>query len=232
MTLVQRPPGHPDQLGARLRRPAGDANLYRVSRRFVHSIAMIAMSVLAVGASLILAPAGRADAACTCTATPVADGLAGSQVVFTGELVAVIPGEVLNTLEFHVDTVFKGDVVYDTKVATLAAPGDCGLIDPPLGPWMIFASQFPAETGPLIANICGPSAALPVGQPPPPELLNGSPPVDRPEIAATTEPPPPVSIAGELPSDWRPSAVSAVAALAALGLAARILAGRRRRVVV
>ncbi len=160
----------------------------------------------------------------------MAQGLAESQVVFTGELIGVTPGEVLDVLDFKVDVVYKGEVTYLQAVATLSDRDDCGILDPPLGKWMIFASQFPAETGPLVANTCSPSAPLIAGDVLAPELVNGRVPPGKPEPPPTSEPAR-VSIVGELPADWRPAAVTSAVSLVVLGAVARLFAGRRHRVV-
>ena len=151
-------------------------------------------------------------------------------MVFTGELIAVTPGEVLTGLDFKVDVIYKGEVTYLQSVATLANPDDCGLVDPVLGKWMIFANQFPDETGPLVVGACSPSAPLVAGDDLAPELVNGRIPADKPGPPPTSEPVV-ISINGELPPDWRPAAVTSSVALLALGLVARVLAGRRRRIV-
>ena len=179
---------------------------------------------------VVAGPAGPAHAACSCVASSVAQGIAEHQVVFTGELLAVLPGEVLTGLDFKVDVIYKGQVTYLQSVATLANPDDCGLLNPVLGKWMIFANQFPDETGPLVVSACSPSAPLIAGNDLAPELVNGRVPADRPGPPPTSEPVV-ISINGELPPDWRPAAVASSVALLALGLIARVLAGRRRRVV-
>ncbi len=179
---------------------------------------------------LVAGPAGRAHAACSCAPTTVAQGMLDHQVVFTGELTAVTPGDVLTALAFKVDVIYKGEVTYLQGVATLASPDDCGLLEPKLGKWMIFADQFPAETGPLVVNVCSPSAPLVAGQELAPELVNGRVPPDKPGAPPTTASEA-ISLSGELPADWRPAAVTTVGALVVLGIVARALAGRRRRIV-
>lgn len=199
-------------------------NLWVVRRSF-----LVLTTIVALAVAVVIGPARPASAACTCQAASVAQGFVDSQVIFTGELVEVIPGETLDTLRFNVDLVYKGDVSYDMPVATLSSSDDCGLDNPPLGKWMIFASQFPDATGPLIVNTCGPSAPLVAGEDLAPEFVNGVPPPDTP-IPPSTSAAPPVSIAGELPSDWRPPAIASGFALVVLGLVSRLLAGRRRTV--
>ncbi len=189
---------------------------------------MVVAAGLLIG--IVAGPAERAQAACSCAASPVAQGIAEHQVVFTGELLTIIPGEVLTGLDFKVDVIYKGEVTFLQSVATLTNPDDCGLVDPVLGKWMIFANQFPAETGPLIVSACSPSAPLVAGNDLAAELVNGRVPTDRPGPPPTSEPVA-ISINGELPPDWRPAAVASSVALLVLGLVARALAGRRHRVV-
>ncbi len=148
--------------------------------------------------SIVAGPAGRAHAACSCAPSTVAQGIIDHQVVFTGELLAVIPGEILTGIDFKVDVIYKGEVTYLQQVATLANPDDCGLVDPVLGKWMVFANQFPAETGPLVVSACSPSAPLVAGDDLPPEFVNGRVPADKPGPPPTSEPVV-ISINGELP---------------------------------
>jgi hypothetical protein len=188
------------------------------------------MVAIATLIGIVAWPASYAHAVCSCAPSPVSQGMLEHQFVFTGELIGVEPGDVLTGLNFKVDVIYKGEVTYLQKLATQASPDDCGLVDPPLGKWMVFANQFPPETGPLIVSACSPSAPLVAGEDLAPELTNGHLPADKPRAPPTSDPTV-VSIEGELPPDWRPAAVTSIGAMVILGLAARVLAGRRHRVV-
>jgi len=194
--------------------------------RFIVPVVLVAMMVT-------LGPARPAVAACDCTKLTVPEALTEATVAFVGELQSVQPVDTLTVMSFRVDAVYKGDVPTAFSVATFSNPDECGFgTSPQLGEWMVFAVQFPPTDGVFYASACSPSGPIQPGQAVPIELGAGRPPSDA-VPSATTSPPTTLSpiVGAADTNDWiRPVAMAAIA-MAALGLVARILAGRRRLVV-
>ena len=177
-------------------------------------------------------PASPAAAACECTKLPVPAALAEATVVFTGELQTVESAPPLTVMGFQVDGVYKGDTTTAFSVATFSNVDECGLgTAPPLGRWLVFAVQFPPDTGVFYASACGPTGLL-GDQPLAPELGVARLPVDATPVTTTS--PPTTLLTVVEPADdsgWQRPVVLAAAAMVVLGLVSRILAGRRRVVV-
>lgn len=178
-------------------------------------------------------PARPAAAVCDCTKLAVPAALTEATVVFTGELLSVEGAPPLTIMGFQVDGVYKGDVPTSFRVATFSNVDECGFgTAPPLGRWVVFAVQFPPENGVFYTSACGPTGLVAADQPLTPELGAARPPADA--VPATTIPPPTtVAAVIDAPgdSDWKRPVLLAAAAMVALGLVSRVLAGRRRVVV-
>jgi hypothetical protein len=181
----------------------------------------------------VLGPAPPARAACDCGAATIADSLGSQQVAFIGELTTSEIVDPLAVYTFTVSGIYKGEATLETKVGTLLSTDDCGIGPDALpGRWLVFASRFPDETGPLLMNRCTATGPLPLDQPIPAELGEAQLPpelVQAAEAPVVTVPPPRIVWKG-LP-DWRPPVIKVSIVFVALGLLARLLAGRRRSIV-
>ena len=188
--------------------------------------------VLFVALAVTLGPATPAHAVCECTTPAVATALNDSTVVFTGELQTVEAATPLVIMGFEVDGVYKGDIPTAFRVATFSNIDECGLgTAPPLGRWVVFATQFPADGGPFYTSACTPTALITADQALAPELGAARPPIDSAPVA-TTSPPTTQVLAPAVPTetDWKRPVMVAAGLMIALGLVARLLAGRRRLV--
>jgi hypothetical protein len=191
------------------------------------------ISICLIAMFSVLGPAPAARAACDCGTANIADSLASQQVAFVGELTTSELVDPLAVYTFTISGIYKGEATLETKVGTLLSVDDCGIGPDALpGRWIVFASRFPDETGPLLMNRCTATGPLPTDQPIPVELGEAVLPpelVQAPEAAPPAVAPPRIVWKG-LP-DWRPPVVKASIVFIGLGLLARILAGRRRSIV-
>ena len=191
------------------------------------------LPVIVVALFVTMGPARPAHAVCECTTPAVATALNDSTVVFTGELQTVEDATPLVIMGFEVDGVYKGDIPTAFRVATFSNIDECGLgTAPPLGRWVVFATQFPADVGPFYTSACTPTALLPADQVVPAELGAARPPIDAAPVA-TTSPPTTAAPVAAVPTetDWKRPVMVAAGLMIALGLVARLLAGRRKLVV-
>ncbi len=139
--------------------------LRRLSR-----LAMIIAPLAVVGA---LAPAGPA-VACSCAVITEAEAFDAAQVVFTGELVEVLPpppAEITSSGDperyiFAVDRVYKGTAFDEQSVVTARDGASCGLEISGPGPFIVFAHTDDGDwveqgvEGELHANLCGGTRAV------------------------------------------------------------------------
>lgn len=199
----------------------------------VRRLASILVAAVALLSVAVLLP-GRAHAVCTCSATTVEQGMDDSAIVFLGSLMEVSPPvDELVTLSFEVRLVYQGDVGATTELVTFATTDQCGVGDTARrGEWLVFGYAIPGGEGLPLLSTCSPSTPISSTTVLPVELGEG-----RPPPGADSLTPPVVTTAltyrGALtdPRETATSIGTAAALVAAVGVVARLLAGRRRAIV-
>lgn len=130
--------------------------------------AAFGVGVLAVllTTAITIALDARPAAACSCDSFGDDQAFAVADVVFVGDVDAVVgpgafPTNDLNRWTFAVDEVYKGDAAETQGVVSMASGGACGLEIPPRGTFVVFASRTstpieePVDFETLHANLCG-----------------------------------------------------------------------------
>lgn len=195
----------------------------------------IALSLAVAVLAVIAGPARPARAACSCSATNPERGMIDASVVFYGSLTDISsPLDGLVTMTFDVRLVYKGDIEATTTVRTFVSAEDCGFGDSARrGDWLVFGYSLPPGDDAPLLTTCSPSAPVSANTVLPVELGQGR----APPGAASLTPLVPVSTIptwfGSVtdPRDTLRSIVTAVGLVVVIGVAARLLAGRRRTVV-
>ncbi len=208
-------------------REAGD-----VLRRFA-----IALAALVVALATVTAAPDRAHAVCTCSATTAEQGMDDASVVFLGSLMEISnpTAEGLVSLGFDVRLVYKGEVGVAAELTTFAKTEDCGFGDTARrGEWLVFATTFAGpDAGPPLLTTCSPSGPLTSTSVLPVELGQGRAPPGAEEYVPVVAGAPLDTYLGEVtdPEVTARRIATALAIVVGVGIAARLLAGRRRTVV-
>jgi hypothetical protein len=216
------------------------------TRRLV-AIGAVLLVALAAGVTPT-ATAQQQNANCTCAKAPDASTYSVADVIFSGQLAkADVPqaaptGLEAATYQFKVDRVFKGTVTAAATVYSLAAANSCGFTGMTLGgDYVIFATviehdniyrPFGTPDGGLYAGACQGSLTLGTLTGPPTYLGVGLRPAGAAtESARTKAQERAAEILAKDSNKWTQPVITAALALAVVGLAARLLAGKRRTVL-
>src|SRR4051794_32792508 len=226
--------------------------LHNVTRHNVASRLVAIVAVLLLGMAAGVTPSATAEqqaANCTCAKAPDASTYSIADVIFSGQLAtANVPQSAPTGFEaavykFKVERVFKGTVTAAATVFSLAAANSCGLTGMTLGgDYVIFATVIEHDNpyrplgtpdGGLYAGACQGSLTLSTLTGPPTYLGVGLRPKGAGAVADSAHAKAQQRAAQILKHDnkWTQSVITAALALAAVGLVARLLAGRRRTVL-
>jgi hypothetical protein len=224
------------------------ATLHRMTLKAI-TIGAVFFVALAAGVTPS-ATAQQQASNCTCAKAPDASTYSVADVIFSGQLAkANVPqaaptGFEAAIYQFKVDRVFKGTVTAAATVYSLAAADSCGFTGMTLGgDYVIFATVIEHDNpyrphgtpdGGLYAGACSGSLTLGTLTGPPTYLGTGLRPIGAGAGAASARAKAQERAAEILPRDdnkWIQPVVIASLALAVVGLAARLIAGKRRTVL-
>ena len=207
---------------------------FAAHRRGASRFGYLVVALVAVAVVFLLTPRA-AHAACTCQATKPERGMTDSAAVFLGTLTEISPPENgIVTLAFDVRLVYKGDVAATILLQTFASVEDCGIgKNAQRGDWLVFAYAIPGGTGPPLLSTCSPSMLLTSTTRLPVEIGQGKAPPGAAAYVPANAGPVGATFYGTVtdPRDTRNKILVVVGLVVVIGLAARLLAGRRRFVV-
>jgi hypothetical protein len=219
-------------------------------RMTARSVTIGAVLFIALAATVTPTATAQEQAAnCTCAKAPDASTYSVADVIFSGQLAkADVPqaaptGFEAAVYQFKVDRVFKGTVTAAVTVYSLAAADSCGFTGMTLGgDYVIFATLIEHDNpyrplgtpdGGLYAGACAGSLTLGTLTGPPTYLgvglrPSGAAPVASARAKAQERA---AEILAKDSNKWVQPVITAALALAVVGLAARLIAGKRRTVV-